>query len=225
MSNEQLKSKYQQSSREKKMIIKNSIFTDRIIYNILPLGFALLSYLLYESRNTTDTSTTISIVMKILNVKTKDTIMNYFKSLKKHNLIDFKEDLKQTSINDKFEIDLSQYYNIQGGFEQIPGYIFIDNYIDEYSWTIFCLLCKMYHTDYGNAMLTQEEICFNTGIKDKRTIRDHLKRLEDKKLITIINSKTFFNPFVSTDTNNGYYPESISCKYQINFYSQKQGVD
>jgi hypothetical protein len=225
MSTEQLKNKYQQSSREKKIIIKNSIFTDKIIYNISPLGFALLSYLLYESRNTTDVSTTMSIVMKKLTIQTKETIIKRFNTLKECKLIDYKEDLKKIGIHDRFEIDLSQYYNLQEGFEQIPGYIFIDNYIDEYSWTIFCLLCKMYHTDYGNAMLTQEEICFNTGIKDKRTIRDHLKRLEDKKLITIINSKTFFNPFVSTDTNNGYYPESISCKYQINFYSQKQGID
>lgn len=225
MGNDQKIVKYQQSSREKKMIIKNSIFTDKIIYNILPLGFALLSYLLYESRNTTDISTTISIVTKILNIKTKETVINYFNSLKQYKLINFKENLKQIGIHERFEIDLTQYYNIQGGYEQIPGNVFIDNYIDEYSWTIFCLLCKMNHTDYGNAMLTQEEICFNTGIRDRRTIRDYLKKLENKKLITIIDSKTFFNPFVSTDTNDGYYPESISCKYQINFYSQGQGVD
>jgi len=225
VSDKQKINKYQQSSREKKMIIKNSIFTDKIIYNILPLGFALLSYLLYESRNTTDTSTTTNIAMDILNIKTKETAIRYFNLLKQHNLINFKENLKRTGINKRFEIDLSQYYNIQGGFEQIPGYIFIDNYIDEYSWTILCLLCKLYHANYGNAMLTQEEICFNTGIKDRRTIRDYIKKLEDKKLITIIDSKTFFNPFTSTEDNDGYYPVSMSCKYQINFYSQKKDFD
>ena len=220
MSNEQLKNKYQISSREKKMIIKNSIFTDKIIYNISPLGFSLLSYLLYESRNTTDTSTTLSITMKLLTVQMKKTIIKYFDLLKQFNLISFEEDLTQIDINKRFEIDLSQYYNIQGGFEQIPGYIFIDNYIDEYSWTIFCLLCKLYHTDYGNAMLSQEEIGFNTGIKHRKTIKDNIIKLQEKKLITIIDNQTSTDSFSSNGDWNGYLLISKPCKYKVNFYSK-----
>jgi hypothetical protein len=222
MSNNQQQkiNKYQQSSREKKIIIKNAIFTDRIIYSILPLGFALLSYLLYESRNTTDTSTTINILMNILTIKTKKTTIKYLNKLKEFNLIKFKEDLSDTDVNKRFEIDLTQYYDIQGGFEQIPGHIFIDNYIGEDSWTIFCLLCKMYHTDYGNAMLSQEMIGYNTGIKHRKTIKDNIIKLQEKNLISIIPNQTSTNPFESGNGYDGYLILSKPCKYKINFYSQ-----
>lgn len=211
--------KYQQSSREKKMIIKNSIFTDQIIYNILPMGFALLSYLLYESRNTTDIFTTINIAMDILDIKMKKTIIGYFDILKKNNLITFTKNLSEMGIHDRFEVDLTQYYNIQGGFEQIPGSIFIDNYINENSWTILCLLCKMYHTDYGNAMLSQESIAYNTGIKHRKTIRENIIKLQEQKLITVIPNQTSTDPFSSGNGYDGYLILSKPCKYKINFYS------
>lgn len=211
---------YEKSSRETKIKIKNVIFTDKIIYGIQPLGFSILSYLLYESRNTTDMSTTISILMEFFNIKRKETIINHLTRLRKFNLINFKENLNETNIHKKLEIDLTNYYSLQGGYEQISGSIFIDNYINEYAWTILCLLCKLNHVDYGNAKLTQEEIGYHTGIKHRQTIKNNLQKLEEKNLITIENNKTYFDPFTSTEKNSGYYPISKSSKYIINFYKE-----
>lgn len=208
---------YQKIARDKNLIIKNAIYTDKIIYNIQPLGFSLLSYLLYESRNQGDTFSTISIAMKSLNIKVKKTVIKYFEILKENKLISYKENLDNLDINSKFDIDLRPYYLLEGGFEKIPAYIFIDYYSDESEWTIFCLLCMYINNKYGNAIISYGNITDYTGIKHNTTIKQKLMSLIDLGLLEVISIKTNDNEDMSFENFESASIFSQSHKYKINF--------
>ena len=207
--------KLNKPSKQKSLIIHNAIFNDLLIHKVKPIGFTILTYLLYESRGCTDATITGNMIQETLNIKTSKTVRNYLLKLQQNSLIQSKTILSTINMNTKLNIDLTNYYNLQGGFKQIPGYIFLDYYTDEISWTIYCLLNKLQHNQFNNAMIAQNEICNILGIKDRRTIHSHINMLEQNKLITIANNITDIDHTSSTDTSPVLMINTPS-KYTIN---------
>lgn len=209
---------YNKSSSDKNLIILHDIFSKGIIKEIGLKGFMVLSYLLYESRGSTDLSTNITNIAKYTNTKTVLTIIGHLKKLEDNNLITVTPDKLPIGRRTNLYVDLSNYYSVKG-FVPVPANIFMDNYenLDEYSWAVFCLLAKKYHPDYNNAMVSKAEMLDILGISKKKRLNDSIKELIDLKLISI---KALSKHYVNSENvkyENNKKLGSTKTKYSVRY--------
>lgn len=210
--------KYNKSYNQIPLNIQNAIFKQKIIKEINPIGFIILTYLLLESRNALDVSITLNMISEFTKIKTPSTVTKYLNILETNNLIVPDHSFNEVNKNSRIIIDLTPYYQLSGGFERIPSSIFIDNYqnMNEVSWSIFCLLAMMYHPDYKSSLITQKKMMETLGITDKRTLTNNIQILIDLNLISVkYQSKHYINKdeFEVEEDKLG----STTTKYIVNY--------
>lgn len=185
----QISSKY---SHELNLIIKNPIFHPDILKTIKPLGFAVFTYILIESRGTLDANITISLIQKKLNIKTKQPIINAIENLAKTKYITI-----QSQSNETYTITLEMWDSIDKeicGYTYIPAKEFYNNYIDENSWLIYIFLNKWWNKKYKSAKITYSDLQDKICISYPNAIQKSLQQLQDKKLIQITTRQKFRTP-------------------------------
>lgn len=178
---------YYKKTNEIELKIKNKIFDGEIIKQIGLKGFMILSYLLYESKGSTDVRTNICMISKFTDTKTPITIVSYLKKLEEANLITLTSDKEVIGKNTMVYVNLNKYYELSGGYEKIPSYLYIDNYkqLNEYSWSIFCLLAKRYYASYNSTAISKQDMMKMLGATKRDKVNEAVKSLIDLDMIYI----------------------------------------
>jgi hypothetical protein len=203
------------------LLLQHCIFKKEITSQLGSTGFAILSYILYESRQTLDASISIAFIMDFLNIKQHSTVRKYLKSLMDLNLITISEDVDAVDKHKRLFISLEDYFSLSGGFRMIPISIFL-KYLNEMNlttWLIFCTLSKLYHPDKECTKIALGDLRILLSISDKRTVSKNIKLLENLKLIEIKESDFYFN---SSKEKMVKEPNEYIVKYLYDFYKKKK---
>lgn len=178
---------------------------EKHITNIYTLdGWYILWYLLGNSYNGIYIKTTISEIAKDIKYKTSD-IIPILKNLEKQNIVK----INNKSFNNNTLLTIAIGYNEDNVIQnKTNGYVSIPKdfirivlpSLNKTQWAIFTILCVRYNYIYPSsrfdersqrelyytkincyAFPTQEQIAELLDIKDNKTIRSHLKKLEENK--------------------------------------------
>lgn len=213
------------------MIIQNALFgqyghPNTSKFNAIGTkGFTILSFLVYQSGNYQFSFTSKGQIAKFTGLDRR-AVDRYLKLLIANKLIEV--DNNPSGANDLFLVDLSNYYNLQGGYELLPKDIFQKFYykeLDPVSWSILCLLSKMHNVNFGNELSSQgftsisEQSIGEYINTSKNTINKYVEVLKKLELIKVKDGKDIIVGY-SVDGSPAY---QYSCnQYFINHKEQKQ---
>jgi Mn-dependent DtxR family transcriptional regulator len=206
--------------------IKNELFGSYTsvqsskIYQIKPMGFYILTYLIYGAKGTSYIDTNIGIIMHFLKID-KKTVNKYLSLLQQNKLITCKDNLLIQNKNTPIRVCVDLYNELSGGYELMPVKIFEDycTSIRDIGWILLCLITKMVSFKLGDISSggyanCSEYVFANYLGVHCNTISKYVKILESQKLIKVIPGENIVTGYDEYGNEEKVYTPNI---YKVPF--------